>query len=243
MRFYKKITLVVICCASSIVLNANSLDDVTYSSRNLEEHLNSTNKENFFYNKGFKDGFEDGKRKGYAQAIREAKRAIDMYKKRIEAYEVSKYLSRKGKITPPRLYQKRDENGKVEIVVKGCEVRGKLTTQDILLLPNLSKDEYSTTSGGGFDYHTTDSHSTPSDSVFLAGVDRGVDIAKPTHSLVRKTTLVFRDTNFFRKLLRASGVIYTIEANGGGLRAIFASKREAENFIKNNNFLYGKDYK
>ena len=239
MRYCKQITT---ACLLAITVMANADEvSITHSSRSVGEHLSSTNKENFFYNKGFKDGFEDGKRKGYAQAMREAKRAIDMYKKKIEAYEVSKYLSRKGKITPPRLYQRRDENGKVEIVVKGCEVRGKLTTRDILMLPQLAQDEYSTS--GGFSYHQADDDSTPSDSVFLAGVDKGVDIAKPTHSLVQKTTLTFRDTKFYRKLLRASGIMYSIEVNGGGIRAVFSSKREADNFVKNNNLMYGKDYK
>lgn len=218
------------------MLSAASPEEITYT-----ENINSTTKERTFYNKGFKDGFEIGKREGYAKGLEKAKKALEAYAKKIKSYEAGKYLSQKGKITPPRLYQSR-KNGRFEVFVKGCEVRGQLSPADILLLPEIGESD--TSSMSKISRSNGSKGSQTSDGVFLKGVDDGdnTPVAIPTASLKQKSSIVLRDTKFYRDLLRSSGILYTIEGNGGGLKAIFSNPREKQSFIASYNLEYGKDY-
>jgi len=234
-------TIILFGALSTSVLMAVTPVDATYASRDISEQVNMSGKERFMYNKGFKDGYEVGKRKGYEDAYKKAMAAIQGYKRRIESYEAGKYLSRKGKITPPRVYQKRSGNGQFRVIVKGCELRGELSPSDILLLPPYAKEAESF---GGSDRSSSGGSTTLSNGVFLSGIDhKKTPIAKPTDTLKQINSVVFRDTKFYRDLLRGAGVVFFIEENGGGLRATFSTPKEKENFIKSYNLVYGKDYK
>lgn len=231
-----------VAMAASVAAHAVTPVDATHSSRDISENLNASNKERFMYNKGFKDGYEIGKREGYKKALDEAKKALDEYKNTIHAYEMGKYLARKGKITPPRLYQKRGRNGQFSVIVKGCEVRGELSPADILKLPKYIGKE--TVSASSFSDQGVGESSKFSDGVFLTGIDhRHTPIAKPTTSLKQVNAIILRDTKFYRDLLRSSGTLFSIEENGGGLKAVFSSPRERDSFIRNYGLEYGKDYK
>lgn len=220
------------------LLFANSPEKITFT-----ENINSSTKERTFYNKGFKDGFEIGKREGYAEGLERAKKALEAYRNKIKSYEAGKYLSLKGKITPPRLYQSR-KNGRFEVFVKGCEVRGQLSPSDILILPEIDENDSGASLLGSVTGAGESRNEPTSDGVFLKGVDDGDEtpVAVPTASLKQKNSIVLRDTKFYRDLLRSSGILYTIEGNGGGLKAIFSNPREKQSFVTSYNLEYGKDY-
>jgi len=236
-------TITAITLLTSSTLFGLTPIDATHASRDISENINTSNAERFQYNKGFKDGYEVGKREGYALALKDAKKALKMYKNIIAGYESGKFLSKKGKITPPRIYQKRGKGG-VEVIVEGCELRGSLSPSDILLLPKMMS-EYEI--GGGRSSSLNSSSSSRnneySNSVFLSGVDNpNTMVAKPTSSEKNINTIVLRDTSFYRDLLRKSGVLYTVEGNGGGLTATFSSRAERESFVKSYNLTRGRDY-
>jgi hypothetical protein len=240
MKFYNY--LLHLLLVAGLTINALATpSDVTYSNRDISDSLSPKNQEAFHYNKGFKDGFEEGKKEGYKLAMRDAKKAISRYKDKIKSYETGKYLSRKGKVTPPRIYQTRGDNGQIKIIVKGCQVRGSLSPTDILKLPYIdsSDAEYEESS-----FSTSTNSGTPySNSVDIAGVDRMTPIARPSSSLRLKTIRVFRDTKFFRDLLTASNILYTVQPSGAGIKAIFNSPKEAESFARENGLIKGKDYR
>lgn len=230
----KKIIIPMALLALSGISFGESPESVPFT-----ENINKTTEERTFYNKGFKDGYDSGKRDGYAEALKAAEMKIAKYKMDIMGWESGKYLSSKGKVTPPRIYQKR-KGGKFEVVVKGCEVRGELSPSDILSLP-LMDDEVQNIDSGTMDSGTaTEEYS---DGVYLNGVDNEEATAIPTSSLKQTSVIVLRDTKFYRDLLRSSGILYTVEGNGGGLKAIFKNPRERESFVTSYDLEYGKDYR
>lgn len=234
----KKTTLMIALIGSMTAsLTAESAKEITYA-----ENINPSTKERTFYNKGFKDGKEIGMREGYDKARKDMLKILRRYASKIKAYEAGKYLSKKGKVTPPRVYQKRS-GSRVEVVVKGCEIRGVLKPSDLLKLPEYEGGDtdavYTSTTPA------TDNPSDPqmSDGVFLNGIDSNTHIAKPTQSLKQTNTIVLPDTKFYRDLLRTSGTLFSIQNGGGGLRAVFKNAREKNSFIQNFGLEYGKDYR
>jgi len=212
---------------------------ITHSQRSLGETIQGQTKEKFFYNKGVSDGIEEGRRMGYSDAMKDAERSIKKYKKYIKALEAGKYLSKKSKITPPRIYQER-RNGRVSVVVKGCNIEGELSPHDILMFPSMDDGGSGGSSSG---YSSSETKSAPvSDSVFLAGVDRRKSKPTPTGSLKKATFKTFEDTSFYRKLFRNTGLPFSIMSDKK-IRVMFRSNKEAESFIRRHGLTQGKDYR
>lgn len=233
-------------CVSVLSVNsfANKQTDYAHSSRSVSEKVDTNNKEKFFYNKGLSDGYEEGKKVGYQLAMRDARKAIKKYKRRIKALEAGKYLSKKGKITPPRVYQKKRADGTIAVVVKGCSVEGELNPNDILSFPTYTGEDTGANAGSYVSSSTTSSGSSSlSDSVELAGIDY-VQHRKPSSPLdIKKATFrVFEDTQFNRELFRGAGLPYSIQPNSQ-LRVMFPSNKDAEGFIQRHGLVRGKDYK
>lgn len=232
--------LLTLMCATSIAY-ANKEESITNSSRSISEKVSAQNKEKFFYNKGVADGFADGKRVGYEEAMKDAKQSLLRYKNYIKSLESGKYLSKKGKITPPRIYQEKRADGSISVVVKGCNIEGELSPKDILMFPALengSSGRYSKQAQSGADVS-----SAVSDSVYLAGVDykkkskpRGGQYAK------KATFRTFVDNNFYRKLFRGSGLAFSIQPNSK-IRVMFPSNEKAESFMARHGLVQGKDYR
>ncbi len=220
---------------------ANKEASIANSSRSISEKVSAQNKEKFFYNKGVTDGFADGKRVGYEEAMKDAKQALLKYKNYIKSLESGKYLSKKGKITPPRIYQEKRADGSISVVVKGCNIEGELSPKDILMFPTLKNGN-----GGGFSNQAqsgVDSSSVVSDSVYLAGVDYKKK-SKPTGAKYAKkaTFKTFVDNNFYRKLFRGSGLAFSIQPNSK-IRVMFPSNKDAESFMARHGLVQGKDYR
>ena len=218
----------------------------SFSSNPSIEKIDQEGAETFFYNKGYRNGYADGQKKGFEQGLKTAKKALAKYKKKIEALEAGKYLSKKHKITPPRVYQKKNPDGTVSVVVGGCAIERQLSPQEILMLP-----EIDTFTDGGVSVsraHTSPAYggqgggaAMPSDSVFLPGVD-GTKSETPSlgGSDIRVVYKFFPDTQFYRKLFRASSRPFSI-AGGDRIKVIFPSEREAEAFCRRHNLKPGRD--
>lgn len=222
----------------SISLSFSSEDYIANSSRSISETINEKTKEKAFYNKGFDDGFSNGEEIGYAKAVAANEKSIERYKNYIMSLEAGKYLSKKGKITPPRIYQESRSDGSISVTVRGCNIEGELSPEDILSFPSYagevtqSRSSQSKYKEGG-----------KSDSVFLAGIDRKRKISRPEASEdgVRGTFKTFPDTSFYRKLFHASDLIFSIQSDKQ-IRVMFKSEQEALGFVRRHRLEEGKDY-
>lgn len=203
------------------------------------ESINQKGIETFFYNKGYKDGLRDGEKVGYKQAFKEAKRSIKRYSKRIKSLEASKYLSKKGKITPPRLYQKQNPDGTVQVVIEGCKIEKQLTPTEVLMLPHVD-DMASSSSLRGATY-SSGGDSEISNAVHLIGVDKEDYRPHFSTDAVKSTFRYFPDTQFYRKLFRASGKPFAITSNEK-IKVIFTSEKEALDFCAQHGLKAGRDF-
>lgn len=221
---------------------ANQEETYAHSSRSINEKVTGENKEKFFYNKGVADGFEDGKRVGYEEAMKDAKEALLKYKNYIKSLESGKYLSKKGKITPPRIYQEKRPDGSISVVVQGCNIEGELSPKDILMFPVLENGTPRTYKEGGNGISPTDT-TVVSDSVYLAGVDYKKKSKPSGGDFAKKATFrTFVDNSFYRKLFRGSGLPFSIQPNSK-IRVMFPSNTEAESFMQRHGLIKGKDYR
>ncbi|HHO42405.1 MAG TPA: hypothetical protein ENN12_03495 [Epsilonproteobacteria bacterium] len=207
------------------------------------EKVDEEGKETFFYNKGFRNGYKEGEKEGYKKGLAKAEAAISQYKKKIEALESGKYLTKRHKVTPPRVYQQKNEDGTVSVVVKGCSIEKQLTPEEILMLPEIEKAESSYNShapSGTSSYAKRNSHA-PSDNIFLPGIDPSDSITPSLGGEDMKVVYkTFPDTEFFRKLFRASGRPFSV-IGGDKIKVIFPSEQEAESFCVRHNLNPGKD--
>jgi len=220
--------------------HGNIESNIANSSRSINEKVSEQNKEKFFYNKGVTDGFAEGKRVGYEEAMKDAKASLDKYSNYIKSLESGKYLSQKGKITPPRIYQEKRADGSISVVVRGCNIEGELSPKDILMFPVTDSHSESDASSIG---SPSGKPVMPSDSVYLAGVDYSKK-SKPTDGMsAKKTTFkTFVDNEFYRKLFRGAGLAFSIQPNSK-IRVMFSSNDEADRFVNRHGLIEGKDYK
>lgn len=212
---------------------------VTHSYRSASENIKSEGIETIFYNKGLVDGTEEGRRLGYADAMKDAEASIMRYKNYIKALEAGKYISKIGRITPPRIYQEPLPDGRISVVVKGCNIEGELSPSDILLFPKYER-------GAEGKKRTTISpsqkSSSVSDSVYLAGVDRKKSLPRSSNTYKKVTFKVFENNSFYRKLFRKSGLVFSLQPNNQ-IRVMFRSNEEADGFIARHGLTEGKDYR
>jgi len=208
--------------------------------------LKETQVERHFFRKGKKVGYKLGYNAGYAAGIKFAKKRLDKYKGRVAAMEAGKYLSRRAKITPPRLYQKTTPDG-VKVVVGGCKIEKQLTTKEILSLPVYDGQEE-----GAREYKAsrkTPDYSNPymegnknviSNGIYLPGVDpapKESSLGGDEVSMVKKA---FPDTEFYRTLFRRTGVMFSI-VSGNRINVTFRSERDAASFMARHELEPGVD--
>jgi hypothetical protein len=94
--------------------------------------------EEFFYQKGYNEGFERGKQigylEGYRQAMKDFKAILKVYKKDLMALEAGKYLSEEDRITYPRIVKIPKPDGGFEIKIIGCKIEDLRNLDDITKL-------------------------------------------------------------------------------------------------------------
>lgn len=216
-------------------------EGIANSTRSIAEKVDKQDGETFFYNKGFSDGFEEGKKIGFEQALKEGAEALSKYEAYIKSLEAGKYLSKKGKITPPRIYQEKRADGSISVVVQGCNIEGELSPKDILLFPSI--DESRNNSSRKIASSSAGNSDSVSDSVYLAGIDNPKK-QRPlaSNSAINATFRTFEDNSFYRKLFRGSGLAFSIQPNRE-IRVMFSSEQEAERFMNRHGLTSGKDYR
>lgn len=102
---------IIICVLASIFLQANQIQD-------------------YYYNEGYENGYQQGLLKGQEIALESAKKIIERYKNRIKSYELGKYLIANKNLTAPQIYQKISGN-KFEIVVLPSKIEKELDIEAI----------------------------------------------------------------------------------------------------------------
>ena len=224
---FLNMTLIIVSSVS--ILNASPKN---------EETINQKGMESFFYNKGFADGVTSGERSGYKKAMKHATASLNKYKRKIKALEAGKYLSKRHKITPPRLYQQRGKDGSISVVVKGCAIEKQLSPSEILLLPQTN--DYSNTLSRNRPTYSTEQKKIISDNVFLPGIDTRNERPSLAGAEIKVVYKFFPDTGFYRKLFSASGKPYSV-ISGDKIKVIFKSKREADSFCIRHNLQEGRD--
>lgn len=195
------------------------------------EKVDQKGVETFFYNKGYRNGYADGEKEGYAKGLAKAERAIRQYKRKIEAYEAAKYLSKRHKIAPPKVYQKKNPDGTVSVVVKGCTIEKQLTPEEILMLPETnSVGSGNVYNGSMLSSGAKPQTQSPSDHVFLPGIDSGKEpVAELSGNDIKATYLFFPDTEFYRNLFRVALRPFSV-ISGNRLKVIFPSEKDAKAF-------------
>lgn len=199
---------------------------LAYADPTPKEILENKELESFFYNKGYNDGLRDGVKKGAKKAFEKATRTMGKYEKKIKAMEMGKYLFKKQKITPPRLYQVQKADGSISVVVKGCKLEKQLSPNEILMLPsteNTRGARQEVVERGG------DGTSPVSDSIHLPGVDTKVSIPTLSGSNASLVYRFYADSTFYRDLFRVAGKPYSI-VGGNKIKVIFKSEDTARRF-------------
>lgn len=219
---------------------------LVFCATSTERVISKHDAEKFFYKKGYKDGVSAGERKGYSRAMKDMKKNIKKWEKRIKAMEAGKYLSKKNKITAPQIYQVND-NGDIKIIVKGCEIKKALTPKEILMLPDYGSSSIPETYV--YDLNEMPSNigntaisSEVSNSVYLPGIDRKQ--GRPTMSGSKRSSVykLFPDTEYYRQVFRKLNYPFAI-IGGDSIKVRFKSSREAVSFAKKYKMSAGVDVK
>lgn len=92
--------------------------------------LHANQIQDYYYNEGYENGFQQGLLKGQEVALESAKKIIERYKARIKSYEIGKYLIANKNLTAPQIYQKINGN-KFEIIVLPSKIEKELDIEAI----------------------------------------------------------------------------------------------------------------
>jgi len=98
-----------------------------------------TEMQRFYYDLGKKEGKIEGVKTGYATALKDFKKLLKRYNRKVKAHEAAKYLMKNGKITYPKIYKVKEGNS-YRIVIKPSTVESEFTAEDLFLIPLM--DEY-----------------------------------------------------------------------------------------------------
>lgn len=184
--------------------------------------------EAFFYNMGYKKGYEIGKKQGYVEGYRRAledvKKVLKLYKADIEALEAGKYLYKEKLVTYPRVFRLKDREG-YRIVVRGCQI------EDVRSLDQIFEQE-------GLRIPVLDFTSVLEAQKAQANILSFPELSKK----VEETTRVPPKPIFVRVSPSATGLLekynipYVIEglAEGKVIKAVFFSQKEADEFCNTN---------
>ena len=87
--------------------------------------------EDFFYQKGYENGFNKGYELGIKQAFAEAKNVLQKYKADLRAYEIGKYLISTKKLTYPQVWQEVDNSGLIKLRVTPSKLERELNIDEL----------------------------------------------------------------------------------------------------------------
>jgi len=197
-----------------------------------------TDSADYYYNKGYSEGKIVGYRKGFEAGKKEALKQLKRRLNEIKAMEAGKYLVKEHKITAPKLYQVKQEDGSIKVVVKGCQLEKELTPEEIMMLPKVNN----IVGSDALSYSTKNDKKAISDSVYLPGVDTKSEIPHSPDEANRVTYLYLPNTEYYKKLLDSAGKPYAISYDGK-IKVLFESNRDKNIFVKEYDLNPGEDYK
>lgn len=198
--------IIIMGILSSVCLYANQIQD-------------------YYYNEGYENGFQQGLLKGQEIALENAKKIIERYKARIKSYELGKYLIANKNLTAPQVYQKINGN-KFEIIVLPSKIEKELDIEAIFnefgSFPELETSETS----------EKINNNNILNSITLQEKDlynnKGI-LAKPSEkSSTSKLTL--KKSSKTREMLQSANVSFVETKNN--FEVIFFTKEERNEFCK-----------
>jgi hypothetical protein len=182
-----------------------------------------TSPEQFFYQKGYNEGFARGKQlgymEGYKQAMKDVKKILEVYKKDLQALEAGKYLVEEDRITYPRIVKIPKPDGGFEIKIIGCRIEDLRNLDDITKLavniPVITEREIKEANEA---------------KQRLISIPKLSEEALAAYKKPPQPIVVPVDKSK-RELLDKLNIPYEIDAKGN-IRAIFFSERDYELFKK-----------
>ena len=215
----KKIALSLLCLSSFLLADNKNLNALA----------------NFYYKQGYQTGYKEGYEKGYQDALNYAKEKLKEYALKIKAYEAGKYLIKTEKITYPQVfYLKNPDDNSIKIVIKNSQIENEIGADDILYLPKLNLKEYKNIND------TINENYQVSNSVSLKEIQTNPEVPKPSKDTLKTYYIYMPNTESYKKILNQAGLVYSEEGNK--LKIIFASKKDAQNFIKDFGLIKNVDY-
>lgn len=182
--------------------------------------------EAFFYNSGYKKGYEIGKKQGYVEgyrkAIEDVKNILEAYRVDIRSLEAGKFLYKKKLITYPRVFRLKDGDG-YRIVVKGCRIEDIRSLDDIFTQEGLEIPILDLAS-------VIEAKRSQSDILSFPQLSERVEEA----TKVPPKPIFIRVSPSATDLLERYNIPYIIEGVSGGevVKAVFFSQSEVEEFCE-----------
>jgi hypothetical protein len=184
----------------------------------------------FYYNKGYKDGKSVGYAKGYKDAIKDVLKVLNKYRNKMEAIESAKYLLKRGKITYPQVF-KVWKNNNYQIVIVPPKIEDKLSITDLVNIPFLNNDVNDFSSNIENNDNSKDNIENKNAFHLQNENDYIKTPLKRTSSLMNKTKLVLSKTETIHEILINSGKSFIETPNH--YEVFFNSINEKKNFCKN----------
>jgi len=201
-------------------------------------NANNTDSSDYYYEKGYKQGKSVGYKKGFEAGKKYFLKQLKRRMAKLKAMEAGKYLVKEYKITAPEVFQKKQRDGSIKVVINGCKLEKELTPEEIMMLPSVPNG-YKISSNSTY----TPSTNKPavSNSVYLPGVDYNEDIPHTTEEQNDVTYLILPNTQYYKKLLDTAGKPYAI-SNDDKIKVIFENQRDKNLFINHYELNAGEDY-
>ena len=189
--------------------------------------------EDFYYDRGFENGYQKGLLKGQQEAFNDAKKILSAYKDRIYAYEIGKYLVESKKLTAPQVYQEVDSQGNIKIVIIPSKIQQELDIEHIFEefknIPTLKSYQREKLTNKKQDFNELN-------SVYLSNKEQYNEIIpNKVNKDSKRANLRIKKSSTNRDILNSANVAYV--ENKNSYEVIFFTKQEKKDFCKQfNNF-------
>jgi hypothetical protein len=198
-----------------------------------ENNMNINEIGNFYYKQGYSQGYKSGYEAGYRDALNFAKEKLNEYLLKIRAYEAGKYLIKSKKITYPQIFYVKLPDDSIKVVIKNSKIEKEISPEDIIYIPKLKNETFN-------NIKKTDENSNVSNAVGVKDVQTNIETPKPSNQSLKTYYIYMPNTQTYKAILNKAGLVYA--EDGNKLKIIFASKKNADNFIKDFGLKKNVDY-
>ncbi|OCR87753.1 hypothetical protein CFT12S00416_07965 [Campylobacter fetus subsp. testudinum] len=182
--------------------------------------------EEFFYQRGYETGMQQGYQKGAEAAFNEAKKILEKYKAEIKAYEIGKYLIKSGYLTYPKVWQRVDDDGNLKIEVQASKIVKQLNISEIF-------DKFNELPNVPYNENITNPIDVQKNSVYVSERDQSsasVPALAGSNQDIMYITILKSGKN--EEILKKSNLVYSIDTEKNRLKIMFFNRAEKENFCK-----------